>query len=158
MRTSRFLTGTVAAILLMGASGGAALAQAPEPAPTPQAQLSETQIDSFVSAYRAIQAIQEEAQSDLIMAVESQGLSVEDYNRIAEAQQSPDMAAEIPAEETEQFVAAVEQVRTIRTEAQAEMEAAIQAESLTLEEFGQILTLAQQDPQVQAAISERLAQ
>lgn len=36
MRTSRFLTGTVAAILLMGASGGAALAQAPEPAPTPK--------------------------------------------------------------------------------------------------------------------------
>lgn len=158
MRTSRFVTGTVAALLLMGASGGAATAQVPETAPAPQAQLSAAQIDSFVSAYRTIQTIQEETQSDLIMAVESQGLSVEDYNRIAEAQQSPEMAAAIPANETEQFVAAVEQVQAIRAEAQADMESAIQAENLTLEEFGQILTLAQQNPQVQAAISERLAQ
>ncbi|MFH7241252.1 MAG: DUF4168 domain-containing protein [Spirulina sp.] len=158
MRTSQFLTGTVATLLLMGAPGGAALAQVSAPAPAPQTQLSESQIDRFVSAYQAIQAIQEEIQPDLIMAVESQGLSVEDYNRIAEAQQSPEMAANIPADETEQFAAAVEQVRAIRAEAQAEMETAIQAENLTPEEFGQILTLAQQDPQVQAIISERLAQ
>lgn len=158
MRTSRLLTGTVATLLLMGASGGAALAQVSAPAPTPQTQLSDSQIDRFVSAYQAIQAIQAEVQSDLIMAVEAQGLSVEDYNRIAAAQQSPETAATIPTDEAEQFAAAVGQVRAIRAEAQAEMETAIQAENLTPEEFGQILTLAQQDPQVQAILRERLAQ
>jgi hypothetical protein len=185
MKTSRLLTGTLAAVLLIGAPVGVAMAQAPEPAPTSEtgasdpasdaetsnpvpeagasdpasdAEVSETQLDSFANAYRSIQAIQESAQAELIAAVEAEGLTVDDYNTIAEAQQSPEAATQISPEQSEQFAAAVEQVSAIRTEAQAEMEAAIQAENLSVEEFEQILALAQQDPEIQQAISERLAE
>ena len=184
MKTSRFLTSTLAAAaLLIGAPVGVAMAQAPEPAPaseaspeteavpgseaTPateaappgsEAEVSETQLDSFANAYRSIQVIQESAQAELVAAVESEGLTVDDYNAIAEAQQSPDASAQVPPEQSEQFAAAAAQVSAIRTEVQAEMEAAIQAENLSVEEFEQILALAQQDPEIQQAISERLAE
>ncbi|NJL48912.1 MAG: DUF4168 domain-containing protein [Leptolyngbyaceae cyanobacterium SM2_5_2] len=189
MKTSRFLTSTLAAAaLLIGTPVSVAMAQAPEPAPASEAspeteavpgseaapeteavpeaeanpvsatEVSETQLDSFANAYRSIQAIQESAQAELVAAVEGQGLTVDDYNAIAEAQESPDAAAQIPPEQSEQFAAAAEQVSAIRTEVQAEMEAAIQAENLSIEEFEQILALAQQDPEVQQAISERLAE
>jgi hypothetical protein len=194
MKTSRLLTGTLAAALLIGAPTGVAMAQVPDPAPTSEteaseptsgtettdpapeagatdpapeagatdpaseAEVSETQLDSFANAYRSIQVIQESARAELIAAVEAEGLTVDDYNAIAEAQESPEVAAQISPEQSEQFAAAVEQVSAIRTEAQAEMEAAIQAENLSVEEFEQILALAQQDPEIQQAISERLTE
>jgi hypothetical protein len=158
MKTSRFLTGTLAAGLLIGTPVGVAMAQSPQPAPAPQVEVSDTQIDQFVSAYRSILAIQEEAQADLVTAVEATGLTVDDYNAIAEVQQAPDATAQIPAEQSQQFATAVEQVRAIRTEVRADMAAAIQAESLTIEEFEQILALARQDPNLRAAIGQRLAQ
>jgi len=184
MKTSRFLTSALAAAaLLIGAPAGVAMAQAPEPTPESEAspeteaapgsevtptteaappgaevEVSETQLDSFANAYRSIQVIQESARAELIAAVEAEGLTVDDYNAIAEAQESPEVAAQISPEQSEQFAAAVEQVSAIRTEAQAEMEAAIQAENLSVEEFEQILALAQQDPEIQQAISERLTE
>ncbi|NMF83334.1 DUF4168 domain-containing protein [Nodosilinea sp. P-1105] len=165
MKPSTLLRGVLAATLVIAAPAAAVAQQpetapqpemAPQPTPEPQVELSPAQIDSFVNAYQAIQMIQQEVQADLVAAVEAEGLSVDDYNAIAESQQSPEAAAEIPAEQTEQFAAAVEQVSTIRASARDDMEAAIQAQDLTIEEFEQILTQAQQDPALQQEINQRL--
>ncbi|MFQ4140133.1 DUF4168 domain-containing protein [Nodosilinea sp. PGN35] len=158
MKPSTLFKGLLAATLLLGVPA-AAVAQgqeAPAPAQAAPVEVSETQIDRFASAYQAIQSIQQAVQADLVAAVEATGLTVDDYNAIAESQQSPEAVAEVPAEQAEQFAAAAEQVATLREGARSEMQAAIAAEDLTVEEFEQILTQAQQDPALQQAIAERL--
>jgi len=47
-------------------------------------------------------------------------------------------------------------VTAIQTDVQAEMQAAIQAEDLTIAEFEQIFAMAQQDPALQQQIIQRL--
>lgn len=101
--------------------------------------------------------IRQETQSELIAAVEAEGLTVEEFNAIAEVQQSPEAASEVAPDQAEKFNAAVEQLSVIQAEAQAEIEAAIEAERLTVEEFEQILALAQQDPALRAEITQRLS-
>ncbi|MGG6240076.1 DUF4168 domain-containing protein [Nodosilinea sp. AN01ver1] len=169
MKPSTLLKSLLAATLMLGVPA-AAIAQgqeaptqeqeAPAPAqseqPAPAMEVSEGQIDRFVSAYQAIQTIQQAVQAELVAAVEAEGLTVDDYNAIAESQQSPEAAAEVPAEQAEQFAAAAQQVATLREGAREEMQAAIVAEELTVEEFEQILAQAQQDPALQQAIVERL--
>jgi predicted RNA-binding Zn ribbon-like protein len=159
MTSSTLFKGLLAATLLLGAPG-AAVAQegAPAPTQTAPAEISETQIDRFVSAYQAIQTIQQSVQADLVAAVEAEGLTVDDYNAIAEAQQSPETATQVDPAQAEQFAAAAAQVATLREEARADMQAAIAAEDLSLAEFEQILAQAQQDPALQQTITERLAQ
>lgn len=160
MKPSTLLKGLLAATLVLGAPA-AAMAQeqaAPAPAQAAPIEVSETQIDSFVSAYQAIQTIQQSVQADLVAAVEAEGLTVDDYNTIAEAQQSPETVTEVAPDQAAQFAAATEQVSTLREEARMEMQAAIEAENLSIEEFEQILAQAQQDPDLQQAITERLAQ
>jgi 2-iminoacetate synthase ThiH len=83
---------------------------------------------------------------------------VDDYNAIAEAQQSPETVAEVAPDQAAQFAAAAEQVATLLEAAREEMQAAIEAENLSIDEFEQILAQAQQDPALQQAITERLAQ
>lgn len=161
MKPSTLFKGLLAATLLLGVPA-AAVAQEQAPAPAPAqaapAEVSETQIDRFVSAYQAIQTIQQAVQADLVAAVEAQGLTVDDYNAIAASQQSPEAAAEVPPEQVEQFAAAAAQVATLREGARTEMQAAIEAEALTIEEFEQIMAQAQQDPALQQTIVERLAE
>ncbi|MBD1918712.1 MULTISPECIES: DUF4168 domain-containing protein [Cyanophyceae] len=160
MKPSTLFKGLLTATLLLGVPA-AAVAQeqdAPAPAQVAPVEVSETQIDQFVSAYQAIQTIQQAVQADLVAAVEAQGLTVDDYNAIAESQQSPEAAAEIPPEQAEQFAAAAEQIATLREGARTEMRSAIEATSLSIEEFEQIMTQAQQDPALQQVIVERLAE
>lgn len=158
MKPSTLLKGLLAATLMLGAPA-AAVAQGQEtPAQAAPVEVSETQIDRFVSAYQAIQTIQQSVQAELVSAVEAEGLTVDDYNAIAEAQQSPETVAEVAPDQAAQFAAAAEQVATLLEAAREEMQAAIEAENLSIDEFEQILAQAQQDPALQQAITERLAQ
>ncbi|MBE9156659.1 DUF4168 domain-containing protein [Nodosilinea sp. LEGE 06152] len=164
MKPSTLFKSLLAATLMLGvpaaaiAQGQEAPTQAPAQSEQPAAmEVSEGQIDRFVSAYQAIQTIQQSVQAELVAAVEAEGLTVDDYNAIAESQQSPETAAEVPAEQAEQFAAAAAQVATLREGAREDMQAAIVAEELTVEEFEQILAQAQQDPALQQAIVERLS-
>ncbi|MGB3203069.1 MAG: DUF4168 domain-containing protein [Nodosilinea sp.] len=163
MKPSTLLNSLLAATLMLGVPAAAIAQDQETPTPAEAApsdvapiEVSESQIDRFANAYRAIQAIQQATQAELVAAVEAEGLTVNDYNAIAESQQSPD-AAEVPAEQAEQFAAAAAQVDTLRAGAREEMQAAIAAEELTVEEFEQILAQAQQDPTLQEAIVERLS-
>ncbi|ASC72041.1 hypothetical protein XM38_029950 [Halomicronema hongdechloris C2206] len=167
--TSHLLKGSLIAAMLavtpMVILGGQAVAQEPQPAQAPppetldsQATLSEQQIEQFADAYKAIQTIQEDVQADMIQAVEAEGLTVEEFNTIAQSQQNPEIQAEVPPEQIERFSAATEQINAIRTNAREEMESAIQAEGLSVEEFEQILAMAQQDEALRQAINQRLAQ
>lgn len=156
--TAAFLLGTPAAVMAQ-AQDAPAPAQPAQAAPDSEPlEVSEEQIDSFANAYRAIQTIQQAVQADLVAAIETEGLAVEDYNAIAASQQNPETATDVSPEQSEQFAAAAEQVATLREEARQEMYAAIEAEALTVDEFEQILAQAQQDPDLQQAIAERLVE
>lgn len=161
MLTAKIIKGALAAALLIGLPGaGMAIAQDAEslqqPAPT---EVSEGQLDSFANAYRAVQEIRQAAEPEMVAAVEASGLTVEEFMAIAQTQTSPEAApTEIPTEQAEQFEAAAQGVIAIQEEARGEMTAAIQEEGLTVEEFEAIIAMAQEDPQLQEQIAERLSQ
>ncbi|OOC48273.1 DUF4168 domain-containing protein [Thioalkalivibrio versutus] len=93
-----------------GAQGGAPMQEAPE------VDLSEEDIDTFVSAFVAVQEVredfadrlqsaedeteaqsmQQEAQDEMVNAVEDSGMSVEEYNEVAMAlQNDPELMQEV---------------------------------------------------------------
>lgn len=157
MISQKLFATSSAVLLLMGAvaTSPALAQQAPQPQPT-QTQLSEGQISRFVIAYQAVQTIRAEAQPEFIAAVEAEGLTVEEFNAIAEAQQNPETTAQISPEQAEQFTAAVNQLTVIQEEVQAEMQVAIQDAGLTIEEYQAILGAAQQDETLRQQINEQL--
>lgn len=93
-----------------GAQGGAPMQEAPE------VDLSEEDIDTFVTAFVAVQEVredfadrlqnaedeteaqsmQQEAQDEMVSAVEDSGMSVEEYNEVAMAlQNDPELMQEV---------------------------------------------------------------
>ncbi|WP_018141928.1 MULTISPECIES: DUF4168 domain-containing protein [unclassified Thioalkalivibrio] len=98
-----------------GAEGGAAQGGAPMQE-APEVDLSEEDIDTFVSAFVAVQEVredfadrlqgaedeteaqsmQQEAQDEMVSAVEDAGMSVEEYNEVAMAlQNDPELMQEV---------------------------------------------------------------
>jgi len=127
------------------------------PAESPM-NVSDTQIEQFAAAYADIQAIQQQVQPEITEAVEAEGLAVEEFEAIMAAQQSPEAEAQVTPEQSQQFTAAYERVTEIQTAARTDMQAAIQEEGLTVEEFEQILAMAQQDPTLAERINNHLAE
>ncbi|TVQ19347.1 MAG: DUF4168 domain-containing protein [Leptolyngbya sp. DLM2.Bin15] len=164
MLTSKLVKSALISMVLIGAPGaGTAFAQETLPSQPPQAapaspEVSDSQIDSFVSAYQSIQQVQSQAQQEMIAALEAEGLTVEEFQMIAQAQQSPEPSSSVSPEQAEQLAAAAEQISAIEASAQEDIQLAIQAEGLTPEEFNQILALVQQDPALQEKINQQLAQ
>lgn len=159
MKRGALIPGSLIAVLFgVGAISvsPSAVAQLPPPTqPAPLESVTGEQLDQFVSAYQAIQVIQQETQAEMLAAVEAEGLTVDEFNAIAQTMQSP-TGADLPPQQAEPFVAAAEQVSAIQADGRNEMAAAIQAESLTIGEFEQILLMAQQDPMLQEQINQRL--
>lgn len=120
--------------------------------------VSETQIEQFAAAYADIQAIQQQVQPEIIAAVEAAGLTVEEFEAMMVAQQSPETEAPVPPESSQEFTAAYERVTELQAAARTDMQAAIEKEGLAVEEFEQILAMAQQNPVLAERINDRLAE
>lgn len=153
------LTGSFFAVLLgFGAVGTIepAIAQMPPTEQSEPVDLTNEHLDRFANAFQAIRTIQQESQEEMIAAVEAEGLTIDEFNTIAQSQDSPAAAEQVSPEQIEQFATAAEQVAAIQTQAQDKIQSAIQAENLTLQEFEQILIRVQQDPSLQAEINQRL--
>lgn len=148
------------ALLILMLAGGFPAQASPEAALVAQAnqeQLSTADIERFANAYKAVQDTQLAAEAEMVAAVEAQGMSVEEFNEIAETQQDQtsdnDAAA---AEANPQFAAAVEQILAIRQKAETEMVSEIEAEGLEVAQFNQILEQARQDESLQEQIRDQL--
>ncbi|MGF1566939.1 MAG: DUF4168 domain-containing protein [Nodosilinea sp.] len=135
------------------------MAQVTEPATIPMAA---NEIATFAEAYQAIQTIKQGAEGDMVKAVESAGLTVEQFNTLAEnqlAETAPQPAPESVARatpENEPFDAAVAAIIGIRQLAETSMADAIEATGLSVERFNQILEQAAEDVDLRSQISAQL--
>jgi hypothetical protein len=143
----------LAAPLALANQGSPLLAQA-------TTEISAEDITNFANAYEVIQSIKREAEMDMAEAVEAEGLTIEQFNTIAESQldSTGDTNVEATEEETQQFRSAVEEIIAIRQAAEVDMQTAIEDEGLTVEEFNQILAQAEQDTDLQQQIREELSE
>ncbi|USR91737.1 DUF4168 domain-containing protein [Phormidium yuhuli AB48] len=154
---------TLMGLLLFGGASTVNAQQAPAPQPggmqeTPQMDVSESDLERFAIAIQQIQAIERQAQAQMIEVIEAQGLTIDRFNEIAQSQQDPEMQAQVDVsnEEAQTFEQAVERISGIRQEAEMEMETAVQQEGLDVQEFNMISQAVQQDPSLQQRVMEML--
>jgi uncharacterized membrane protein len=122
------------------------------------ADISDTELDQFVSAVIEMETIRAEARESAVAAIATEGMTTERFSEILETQRSPETASsdDINSEEMAQFQRALTQIADIQDAARARMREAIEAEGLAVERFDQIVTIAQTDVSLQEEIQRRL--
>jgi len=140
--------------------GGNAYAQMPQ---QPQQQevrtdFTDEELEKFVEAAQEVMTIQQQIQQEMMAGIESEGLTVDEFNQMFEAMQDPEIEVEATPEEQEAFDNAMEIVNEVQQSAEQEVGEAVEDAGLNFEKYDQIMMAYQQDPEIQERINELMQQ
>lgn len=112
-------------------------------------EVSDKELEQFAAAAQQVQMINQEAQQKMINTVEEQGLDVQRFSEIQQAQQDPQQELEATEEEVEKYEASTREFEKIQLKAQREMEEKITEGGLTVPRYQEIAMTLQSDPELQ---------
>ena len=118
----------------------------------PKTTVSDEELQMFASAMKEIQLVNEEAQTEMIEAVEGTDLSVERFNEIQQQQADPE--AKVAAEDMEKFQASSQAISEIQIKAQQKMQEKIVAQGLSIDRYQEIANIVQSDPKLQEKMQQ----
>lgn len=127
--------------------------------PTAQTEVSDEELETFLDVSSELQEIQMGSQQEMIAVVEDEGLTVEKYNAIAEAEQMgqpTDELEDVSSEDLEKYVQASTQIAEMEEELEPEFEQIIEENGMEMDRFQEINMALQQDPALQQRIQEMM--
>jgi hypothetical protein len=142
-------------ILLMSAS--VVFAQVPQQMPQQQTtEVSDDEIEQFALAFVEVQNIEQKVQPEMIQAVEEEGIEVQRFNEIMNAQQDPNQEVDASEDELKKFASANREIEDIQNRAQREMMGKITKSGLTVERYQEIMTAVRNDPALQQKLQSSM--
>lgn len=137
-------------------------APAASPAPTspstPQTNVSPDELKKFAVATKQLLTIVNATESQMVQAVQKQGLTEARFNEIYQSKKNPQAkpAAQITPKEEESYKQAVSQLTQIQKDAQVKMDKAVQEQGLPMDRFNQIFAAVQKDPQLRQEVRKMI--
>jgi len=151
------LKGFFLAVIMLSSVG--VMAQAPNAMPQ-EPELKEDfkkeELQSFVKASSKIEMLQMGAQENMVKAVESEGLTVEKFNTMAQAQQDPEAKQTESTEDQEMFNKASQKIMDIQKEAGTEIQETIKKEGIDVQTYEQIMYAYQNSENVKGELDKVL--
>ncbi len=116
---------------------------------------SDEKLEKFANAVTQVINLQQQGQTEMIEAIEENGLTVERFNEInMQAQQMPLEDIEASEEEMENFQLANQAVERVQMQLEEVLIGTIEEEGLTIEKYEEIMGEYQQNPELQQRIQE----
>lgn len=117
-----------------------------------QNEVTNKEVEQFAVTFQKMRMINQEAQNQLSNIIVSEGMDLNRFNTIHQAQMDPESEVELTEEETETYNAVIEELNKMQAQFRQEIEEMIVAGGLTVERYEQIGKQLQED----AALQERL--
>ena len=123
----------------------------PFDAPEPDTDISDEELSLFIDAAMNAQHIQMEAQQEMMAIVQEEGIEVETFNEIMQAQQMGQTPEEldVTTDEMESFEQAAGRIQEVEAGMMDQLAEAVEEEGMAMERFQEINMAIQQDPGLQ---------
>ncbi len=137
-----------------------AFAQMPQETiePADPASISDTELEQFAGVFTKLQTMNQQIQQKMATAVEEEGIEVQRFNEIMNAQQDPNQEVDATEEELEKFAAAGQAIQEIQQSSQQDMQKVITDSELSLERYQSIMATLQNDAGLQERLQEKIQQ
>lgn len=119
-------------------------------------EVSGEELNQFASALQQVQTVNQQAQGVMIKTIEEEGLEVQRYNEIQQAEQDPNQETNATDEELKQYEVATTEIEKIQIQTQQVMQEKIVEVGLTINRYQEIAAIVQNDPELQQKIQEYL--
>jgi hypothetical protein len=120
--------------------------------------ISDQELKQFASAFQQIQVVNQEAQQEMAKAVEEEGLEIQRYVEIQQAEQDSSQETTVTDDEMKKYERASTKIEEIHVEAQQNMVEKITDEGLSIDRYQEIATAVQHDPVLQQKLQEYMQQ
>jgi hypothetical protein len=142
-------------IFLMGVS--VVFAQVPQQMPQQQTtEVSDDEMEQFALAFVEIQNIEQKIQPEMVQIVEDEGIEVQRFNEIMNAQQDPNQEVDASEDELIKFASANREIEEIQTRAQREMMEKIAESGLSVDRYQEIMVAVRNDPALQQKLQSSM--
>ena len=131
------------------------IGMAPALSQTPQ-KITDKEVQQFASAFQQIQMLNQQAQQQMIKAIQNEEMEVARFTAIQQAQQNPDQESDATDQEMIKYQKAMEQVMVVQQNAQQNMEAQITKAGLSPQRYQQIAMQIQGSEELQQRIQQEL--
>lgn len=117
----------------------------PQGQTAPQVQVSPQELQKFANAIKQLLVLEQEANKQMLQAIQQEGLSPERFNQIFMAQRNPQAQTAKPAsdEENAKFKRAMTKVAAIEQQMPPKMTKAVQDQGLEVQQFEKIMAAVQ---------------
>jgi len=119
-------------------------------------EVTDGEIEKFVSAVKEVQLINQQAQQEMIKAIQNKDLEVQRFNEMYAASQDPQTELDASAEETQKFNNINKEIIKIQTNSGQKMEEGIKDQDLTVERYQEINAAIQNDPALMQKVQKLL--
>ncbi len=157
MKLQSIATAMLAAVFALFAIPAQAQFEMPQEAP-PQIEVSDSELELFIDASMNAQSVQAQSQQEMIAIVDEEGIEVNTYNEIIQAQQMGQSLEDldISASDIESFESAYEQIQEVEVRMERDLAQAIEEEGMEMERFQEINMAIQQDPELQQRVQQMI--
>lgn len=122
----------------------------------PTGDVSEEELTTFVGIVQKLQPLGMEAQQKMLAAVEDEGIDVQRFTEIMNAQQMPDSDADISKEEMDKYEKAQDAVDKIQDDVQAQMNEIIEDNGMSTDRYEEIMMVVQQDQALMQRVQQMM--
>lgn len=122
--------------------------------PAQPTEVSDAELVQFASVFIKIQSIDQQLQQKMVAAVQNEGIEVQKFNEILNAEQNANQEVDATEEELEKFAAAHKAVEQIQNLAQQDMQKVITDNKLTVPRYQEIMMAVQSDPELQQKLQK----
>ncbi len=119
-------------------------------------QISDEELGMFASAVQQIQVLDQQAQQEMVKAIEEEGLNVQKFTAIQKAEGDPQQEPEADEKELEKYNNARQEVVKVQQTVQGQMEKKIKETGLSVERYQVISQKVQQDPELREKVQEKM--
>lgn len=118
--------------------------------------ISDEELQKFANAFQEVQVENQKIQKDMIAKIEEEGMEVQRFSEIQQAQQNPEQEAEMTAEEEKAIENLMPKLQTIQQESQTVMQEKIKSAGLTMNRYQEIAQMIQQSPELQKKLQSMM--
>ncbi|MFW5658087.1 MAG: DUF4168 domain-containing protein [Bacteroidota bacterium] len=115
----------------------------------PGGEVSDKELQQFASVAQHLQGINQQAQQEMVAALEKEGLKVERFNELQQAENNQNQVTDATDKELKQYEVATRELEKIQGESQQKMQEKIKDEGLTENRYQEIYMALQNDPELQ---------
>ena len=131
-------------------------AQQPQQLADVREDFSDKELKSFIKASKKVSLIQKQRDKKVVNAIEKEGLSVERFNEILEAQKNPEKKTDASAEELTSFNTAAQIIMSEDQMIEKKKAKAVEQTGIDMDTYKEIMFSYRQSPKIQEKIGDLL--